>query len=299
MGEEFAYFFQLIISGLSIGSIYGLIALGFVLIYKATDVLNFAQGELMMLGAYVCFTAIMYFELSFIPAVVVALVFSAILGFVINVTVLRPMVGKPVFSIVMITIGLATIFRNLTGFIYGHLEIKFPSPFSIDKTVSIGGMYISTVHLWTIGFSIFFVLLFYLFFKFSIVGIGMKATANEQIASMLQGINVKKMFALSWVIAGVTATVAGVFLASASFLHADMGLIGLRAFPAIILGGLDSVGGAIIGGISIGLIENLAGGYLDEALGGGVKEITSYVIVIIVMMIRPYGLFGKEHIERV
>jgi branched-chain amino acid transport system permease protein len=107
------------------------------------------------------------------------------------------------------------------------------------------------------------------------------------------------MFAVSWAIAGVTATVAGVFLASSSFLHADMGLIGLRAFTAIILGGLDSVGGAIIGGISIGLIENLAGGYLDEALGGGVKEITSYVIVIVVMMIRPYGLFGKAHIERV
>ena len=134
------------------------------------------------------------------------------------------MVGKPIFSIVMITIGLATIFRSLTGFIYGHLEIKFPSPFSIDKTVSIAGMYISTVHLWTIGVSIFFVLLFYLFFKFSILGIGMKATANEQIASMLQGINVKKMFAVSWAIAGVTATVAGVFLASSSFLHADMGL---------------------------------------------------------------------------
>lgn len=290
---------QVLISGLSIGSIYALIALGFVLIYKATSVLNFAQGELMMLGAYFCFSAMMYLGQSFVLAFLLALIFAALLGFIINVLVLRPMVGKPIFSVVMITIGLGTFFRSLVGMIYGHLEMKFPSPFSIEKAISVGGIFISTVHLWTIGIGIFCVFLFYFFFRLSIVGLAMKATANDQIASMLQGINVKKMFALSWAIAGITATTAGIFLASSSFLHCDMGLIGLRAFPAIILGGLDSVGGGILGGFIIGLIENLAGSYLDKAFGGGVKEITSYIIVIVVMMVRPYGFFGKEHIERV
>ncbi len=299
MGEELEYLIQTIMGGLSTGSVYALIALGFVLIYKATDVLNFAQGELMMMGAFFCFTAIVYFKLSFIPAFLLSLVFSAVIGFLINVIAIRPMVGKPVFSIVMITIGLATIFRSIVGLIFGHIEKPFPSPFPIEKAINIGGLYISMVHIWMISISIIFVLLFYLFFKFSILGIAMKAAANEQIATMLQGINIKKMFALSWGIAAITSTVAGVFLASASFIHCDMGFIGLRAFPAIVLGGLDSVAGGVIGGFTIGLIENLAGAYLDKALGGGVKEITSYVIVIFIMMIKPYGLFGKEHIERV
>ncbi|MFH1349317.1 MAG: branched-chain amino acid ABC transporter permease [Pseudomonadota bacterium] len=299
MSKELEFLIQTIIGGLSTGSIYALIALGFVLIYKATDVLNFAQGELMMMGAFLSFTGIVYFKLSFIPAFLLALVFSAILGFFINVVAIRPMVGKPVFSIVMITIGLATILRSIAGLIFGHIEKPFPSPFPLAQAAKIGGLYISLVHIWTIGVSIIFVILFYFFFKFSTIGIAMKATANEQIASMLQGINIKRIFSLSWGIAAITATVAGIFLASASYIQCDMGFIGLRAFPAIILGGLDSVGGAVIGGFIIGLVENLAGSYLDKALGGGVKEITSYVIVIFIMMIRPYGLFGKEHIERV
>jgi branched-chain amino acid transport system permease protein len=293
------YFFQLITGGLSIGSIYALIAIGFVLIYKTTGVLNFAQGELMMLGAYFCFTVIVYLKLSFFPAFILSLIISAFLGYSINIIAIRPMVGKPIFSIVMITIGLSTIIRHSVSLIWGHLGKEFPSPFSIEKTVSFSGVYISTVHLWTIVFGSIFVLFFYLFFRFSVIGIGMKATGNDQVASMIQGINVRKMLALSWAIAAVTSTVAGCFLASYSYLHPEMGLIGLKAFPAIILGGLDSVGGAIIGGLAIGLIENLAGGYLDKLLGGGIKEITSFVIVLLVMMIRPYGLFGKKHIDRV
>jgi branched-chain amino acid transport system permease protein len=299
MNEELAFLLQLLIGGLSVGSIYALVALGFVLIFKTTKTLNFAQGELMMMGAYFCFTGVVYFKLPFVASVAAALLFMAGLGFVINMVVIRPMIGKPIFSIVMVTIGLAIIFGHAVGMVYGHLELKFPSPFSIDQTVSFAGMHVSTVHLWTIGVSMFFLVLFSIFFKYTSLGLGMKATANEQTGSMLLGVNINWMFGLSWVIAAVTATVAGIFLASSSFLHADMGVIGLAALPAIILGGMDSVAGAIIGGITIGILGNLAGGYLDEALGGGVKEITPYVIVILVMMVRPYGLFGKKHIERV
>jgi len=299
MNEELSYFMQLLIGGLSVGSVYALVALGFVLIFKTTKTLNFAQGELMMMGAYFCFTGVMYFKLPFVAAVGAALLFMAALGFVINIVVIKPMIGKPTFSVVMVTIGLATIFGHVVGLVYGHLEIKFPSPFSVNQVVSFAGIYVSTVNLWTIGVSIFFLALFYIFFKYSTIGLGMKATANEQTASMLLGVNINRMFALSWVIAAITATVAGVFLASSSCLHAEMGMIGLRALPAVILGGMDSVAGAIIGGITIGILENLAGGYLDEALGGGLNQITPYIIVIFVMMVRPYGLFGKKHIERV
>jgi len=296
--KEFQLFLQLLISGIATGSIYALIALGFVLIYKATDVLNFAQGELMMMGAYFCFAFITQAKLSFLPAFILTLVAMAILGFVIEVSILRPLLGEPVFSVVMITIGLSILLRGVVGLFWGHEEFPFPSPFS-KVPINIGGVAISHAHLWTIVIAAIFLVIFFLFFRFARIGLGMRATAEDQDVASLMGINVKKIFSISWSIAAIVASVAGVALASVSFMHPLMSYIGLRAFPAAVLGGLDSIPGAILGGIIIGVTENLAGGYVDKFFGGGVKEITAFVLVLIVMMVRPYGFFGTKEIERV
>lgn len=298
IGTEYQLFFQLLISGIATGSIYALIALGFVLIYKATDVLNFAQGELMMLGAYFCFAFITQARLPFLPAFIFTLIAMAILAFVIEISVLRPLLGKPIFSVVMITIGLSILLRGVVGLFWGHEEFPFPSPFS-KVPINIGGIAISHAHFWTIVIAVIFLVIFFLFFRFSRTGLGMRATAGDQDVASLMGINIKRIFTISWSIAAVVSSVAGVALASVSFMHPLMSYIGLRAFPAAVLGGLDSIPGAILGGIIIGVAENLAGGYVDHIFGGGVKEITAFIVVLIVMMVRPYGFFGTKEIERV
>lgn len=297
-GEGLKIFFQLVMGGLAVGSIYALVALGFVLIYKATGVINFAQGELMMLGAYFCFTLITRYHIPFLPAFLLTLIFSAALGMVIEFLILRPMVGEPVFSVVMVTIGLATLLRSLVGIFWGHEEYKFPAFFSAQP-VALGGIRIYPEHLWTIITAVVFLALFTMFFKFTRIGIGMRATAEDQDIAFLMGISVRRIFALSWIIAAIVASVAGVFFANMYLIYSSMNFVGIRAFPAAVLGGMDSVAGSIIGGLIIGVIENLAGGYLDTLLGGGIKEITAFVVLIIILMVRPYGLFGTEEIERV
>lgn len=296
--EKIQLFLQIIVSGLALGSIYALIALGFVIIYKATDVFNFAQGDLMMFGAYLCFTFSTQLELPFFYSFLLTLVFSAILAIVIEAIIIRPMVGEPMFSAVMVTLGLAFILQGIVGLIWGFDEHKLITPFP-EKPLSIEGIVISYQHLWTFITTAILLIVFFLFFKYSRLGVGMRATAEDTDTAFLMGINVKRIFTLSWVIAAIIASVGGIFLASVSYIKPIMGSIGLRAFPAVILGGMDSIPGVILGGLIIGVVENLAGGYLDHLLGGGVKEITAFVVVILIMMIRPYGLFGTEEIERV
>ena len=297
-GEGLKVFLQLILGGLAVGSIYALIALGFVLIYKATGVINFAQGELMMLGAYFCFTLITRYHIPFIPAFLITLAFSVILATLVEFLVLRPMVGEPIFSVVMVTIGLAIFLRSLVGIFWGHEEYKFPG-FVSEQSIVLGGIRIAPEHIWTIITALVFLGLFGLFFKFTRIGIGMRATSEDQDVAFLMGISVRKIFALSWIIAAIVASVAGVFFANMYLIYSSMNFIGIRAFPAAVLGGMDSVAGAVIGGLIIGVIENLAGGYLDTLLGGGIKEITAFVVLIIILMVKPYGLFGTEEIERV
>jgi len=289
---------QLTVTGLAWGSVYACIALGFVLIYKATDVFNFAQPELMMFGAYIAFTLITLLKLPFVAAFFSALIVMACIAAVLEMTVVRPMVGEPVLAVIMVTLGLANILRGLTGLFWGYEELQFPTPF--PKTpVTLLGAAINQAEIYTICATVVLLVIFFLFFKYSDSGISMRATAEDTTTAFLMGINVKRVFTASWVIASVVATIAGVFLASFTFLEPIMGFTGLRALPAMILGGLDSVHGAIIGGLIIGVAENLAGFYLEDYLGSGMKEITAYIIVLIVMMIRPYGLFGTKEIERV
>lgn len=289
---------QLTMTGLAWGSVYACIALGFVLILKATDVFNFAQPELMMFGAYMSFSLIIYMKLPFIAAFLITLVLMGVVAALLEMLVIRPMVGEPVPAVIMVTLGLANVLRGLVGLIWGYEEIQYPTPFPQDPIVIFGAA-INQAEIYTIAATAVLLVVFFLFFKYSDSGISMRATAEDTTTAFLMGINVKRVFTASWIIATLVATIAGVFLASFTFLEPIMGYTGLKALPAVILGGLDSVHGAIIGGLIIGVAENLAGFYLEDYLGSGMNEITAYIIVLIVMMIRPYGLFGTKEIERV
>jgi len=294
----FQIFVQLIVTGLAWGSVYACIALGFVLIFKATDIFNFAQPELMMFGAYVAFTLITMLNLPFVIGFLVTLVLMGLIAAILEMMVVRPMVGEPVLAVIMVTLGLANVLRGLTGLIWGYEELQFPNPFP-EEPFMIFGAAVNQAEIYTVVATAILLIIFFFFFKYSGAGISMRATAEDTRTAFLMGINVKRVFTASWAIASLVATIAGVFLASFTFLEPIMGHVGLKALPAIILGGLDSVHGAIIGGLIIGVTENLAGFYLEDYLGSGINEITAYVIVLIVMMIRPYGLFGTKEIERV
>jgi len=257
-GEDLQIFFQLVLSGLIVGSIYGLVALGFVLIYKATNVVNFAQGELMMLGAYFCYYLVSSYQIPFVPAFLITLVFSSLLGILIEVAILRPLVGETVFSVIMVTVGLSTLLRSVVGLIWGHDQYVFPSPFS-QQTFRFFELVILPVELTTVVTVMGLFAMCYLFFKYSKIGVAMRATAFNQKYAFLMGISVRKVFSLSWVMASVVASIGGILFASMSNLDTNMSLIGLKVFPAVVLGGIDSIGGAILGGLIVGLTENLAG----------------------------------------
>lgn len=296
MSEEILFFVQLVVSGIAVGSLYALAALGFVLIYKATDILNFAHGEAMLIGALVCYSLVM-FGVPFLWAVLITVVFAMVFGILTERVVLRPMIGEGQFSTVMITIGLSIFLRSLAGIIFGHDNKVFPSPFS-KTPVNLEGIVLSQTHLWAMGISAVMVILFFLFFKYSRLGLSMRGVANDLDTAMLMGISVKRVFAMTWGLSFVIAAMAGVFVANVMVLNIGLALVAIKAFPAVILGGMESIPGAIIGGIIIGILETLVGGYLDETLPGA-RDLTAFVVLFLVLMIRPYGLFGKEEIERV
>ncbi len=292
------FFLELVISGIVVGSIYSLVALGFVLIYKSTGVINFAQGELLMWGAYVCLALTVQAHLPFWVSFVITLIFSFILGLLIERLLLRPMIGEPIISIIMLTIGLSSLLRGIIQAIWGTDTRVFPQVFS-QAPVNIAGIPVSQVYIWSVGFSLIFLILLSLFFKYTLFGISMRATANDQQAAMSMGISVKAIFAIAWCISAVVSAVGGILIGTINGINASLSSIGLKVFPAVILGGLDSIPGAIIGGFVIGVLENLSGGYLDRFFGGGVKEVAPFVILVIILMIKPYGLFGTEEIEKV
>ena len=293
-GEILTNVFQLTISGLAVGSIYSLVALGFVIIYKATDIFNFAQGELMTLGAFVCYFFIVQLHIPVLWAFLLTFVATAMIGMVLEELFFRPMVGEPIFSVIMVTVGLSVFLKGVIGLSWGYMIKKFPT-FVSEAPLTFSGFVISPAHLATIIVAVFLFVILVIFFKFSTLGIGMRAVANDQDASLLMGISVRKIFGLSWAISSVVAAIGGILLSSITYLHPSSSMVGIKVFPAVVLGGLDSILGAIVGGMIIGVVENIAGGYL----GGDVKEITSFIILIAILMIKPYGLFGKEEIERV
>ena len=298
MGENGYFFLQLLVTGLVVGSIYALVALGFVLIYKATSVLNFAQGELLMLGAYVCLALVVDYRIPFIAAFFITLVFSLFLGLLLERILLRPMIGEPIISIIMLTIGLSSVLKAIVQAIWGTQTKVFPEVFP-QEPLNFGGIVISEVYLCRMALAVILFIIFSLFFKYSRAGIAMRATADDQQAAQSMGISVKKVFAMSWAIAAIVSSIGGVLVGNINGINNSLSFIGLKVFPCVILGGLDSIIGAVIGGLMVGVLENLFGGYLDGFFGGGVKEVAPFVVLVVILMIKPYGLFGKIEIERV
>jgi len=293
-----AFFFDLTVNGLMIGSMYALVALGFVLIYKATSVVNFAQGELVMFGGYLAAAMVSLYHLPLVIAVPALLGGMVVLGFIVERGVLRPLVGQNLIAVVMVTIGLAQVFQGLAAMVWGAQTINIPLPIRLEPYV-IWGLYLSPINVVAAVISMVFLFAFAYFFRHSRMGIAMRAVANDQQAAMAVGINVRLIFALSWAIAGLAAGIGGIVWGNMLGVDTHLALVGLKVFPAVILGGLDSVPGAVLGGLLIGAIESVAAGYIDPYVGGGTKDFIPYVLMIVALMIRPYGFFGREIIERV
>jgi branched-chain amino acid transport system permease protein len=289
---------QVIVAGLATGGVYGLIALGFVLVYKATSVLNLAMGEFMTLGAFICFTALTMIHVPFWIAFGITIIFAILLGIVIEPLILRPMIGEPVISVIMVTIGLGAILRGLMYMIWDPTYRAFPQIFP-PKPLKLGFAVVPSGLLWGFIFAIITTIVFIFIFKFSRTGVAMRATANDQQAALSMGVSVKRVFALSWSFGAVAAVIGGIVIGNISGINIYMGDVGLAVLSVIILGGLDSIEGAILGGFIVGILQNLTGLYIDPLVGGGAKEVAPFFIVLIILMIRPYGLFGKVIIERV
>lgn len=288
------YFGNLVVSGLAVGALYGLLAMGYAVIYKVSRVVNFAQGEIMMLIAYAAYATALRTDVS-VPLVVVAVVVGAVAtGFLIERLIVRPMLGQPIFSLVMMTIALAVLIRSIVGMIWGREPYRFPG--SAGSTPwQVGGIYVEPMQLWVLAIYGAICVGIWAFLRFSIVGIAMRATASDSTVAQLMGISVSRLYRVAWIISALIAGTAGVLFASIYHVGTDMAHLGIRAFPATILGGLDSVLGSALGGLVIGVVENLAGGYV----GSGYKEIAGFVVIVVVLMVRPYGLFGQRDIERV
>jgi branched-chain amino acid transport system permease protein len=294
---------EILLNGLSMGAIYALLALGFVLIYKSTGVINFAQGELAMVGAFICYSFATLMNIPYLYAFLVALIGGLILGAIVYQTFFRTMVGEPLFSTIMVTVGLASILTCLAGLIWGHDVYSLNSPFT-DKVIHIGNITFAQGSAYTIVVSVVLFVIFILFFNRSLLGISMRGTAEDPDTAGLMGINVKKIHMVAWALGALVAAVAGMFLAEQSFVRLSMSHTGIKAMSAAILGGMESVSGAILGGVIIGVVEGLAANYLSgmevgDFHFGDIKDVAAFVIMIIVLMIRPHGIFGKEKVERV
>jgi branched-chain amino acid transport system permease protein len=291
-------FLQMIVTGTATGGVYGLIALGFVLIFKATGILNLATGAFMTLGAYICLTVLGQFGAPFWLAFLCTMGFAVVLGIVLERIILRPLIGEPIISVVMVTIGLSSILQGLTHIIWSPDYRSFPEIFPPDP-LDLGFAVVPSGLLWGFIFAALGTIIFILIFKLTRTGVAMRATASDQQAALSMGISVRWIFALSWSYGAVAAVIGGIVIGNISGISIYLGDIGLKVLAVIILGGLDSIGGAILGGLIIGILENLAGLYLDPVFGGGVKDVAPFVILVLIIMIRPYGLFGKKIIERV
>jgi len=297
MSGGFGFFLNLLVNGIVVGALYALVALGFVLIYKASGVLNLAQGELVLLGAYIGLTFTTELQIPFALALLLTIVVSALVGVAIERAVLRPFIGEPPISIIMVTMGLSFLIKAVIHAIWSTDMRSFQGLFR-SQPIVIGPVAISEVFLWGLVAALILLILLNAFFKYSMLGIAMRATADDEQAALSMGISVKRVLAATWAVAAMVAAVGGIFLGNIAGVNPLLTSYGLKVLPVAILGGLDSIPGAILGGFIIGILEALTGGYLDQYLTG-IKEVVPFVVMILILLIKPYGLFGKEIIERV
>jgi branched-chain amino acid transport system permease protein len=293
------FLLQLVINGLVVGSIYALVGMGFVIIYKSSSILNFAQGEFLLIGAYISLAIVTAYKVPFLAATLLTLLFATVLGLAVERLILRPMIGEPLISVIMVTLGLSSVLKAVVQGLWGTDTRPFPELFP-TAPVMLGPVPVSQAYLWSVASVVLLLVLFSFFFKYTRAGIAMRATAFSQQVALSMGISVRHIFALAWAIAAVVSVIGGILLGAVrTGVDQSLAVIGLKVLPVVILGGLDSIPGAIVGGLLIGVLENLAGGYLDNMFGGGVKEVAPFVILVAILMIKPHGLFGKVHVERV
>jgi branched-chain amino acid transport system permease protein len=290
---------QFLVNGAIVGMLYGVVAMCFVVIYKASKVVNFAQGEFLLVGSWVCWFLLTRYQVPFVLGFLLTLAFMMILGLLIQVIVLRPMIGEPVISIIMATIGLSIFFQALMKWAFGVSAQPFP-PIFATRSIDILGLQVQTVYVMSTIVSLGIMAGFAYFFKFSRMGLAMRATAFDQQVAQSLGISVRSVFALSWGISAMVSAVAGVVVGIVNGVSSGLSVFGIKVFPAVILGGLDSIVGSILGGLIVGILENLSHFVDRQYLNwGNLYEIVPFYILIVILMIRPYGLFGTEDIERV
>ena len=285
---------QLLLSGVSHGCVYGLIALGFVLVYKATEMLNFAQGELMMLGAFVAFTLVNLVGLPFIAGFALTLVVMLAFGMALERGVLRPMIGEPPFAVLMLTIGLGFVLRAVASAVWGNEPRTLDVPFAGD-VLAIGGLIAGYDNLVVIAGTALLCVALWLFFRFSRIGIAMQAASQNQLAAYYCGVPVKRITSLVWGISAAISATAGVLVAPIALIDPAMGLVGIKAFAAAIVGGFGSLPGAIVGGLVIGVAEQFVGLYLPPGLG----EVSAFVILLAMLFVRPQGIFASLQAKKV
>jgi len=295
---DWGFTLVLLTNGVLIGLMYSLIALGFVLVYKATDAINFAQGEFVMLAGFIVAGMLVLAGAPFWLGVVVAVAGMVAFGFGLERIVLRPLIGRPIIAVIMATIGLASVLRGAAPMFFGAETRAIALPIS-DEPISLGFVSLPPVQVVGALLSLAFLGAFTWFFMKSRMGVAMRAVADNQQVAMAMGIHVERYFAIAWGMAGIVSALGGLAWGALLGVDVHLALIGLKVFPVVILGGLDSILGAIVGGLIVGVVENLAAGYLDPLVGGGTKDFAPYVLMILMLMIRPYGIFGKRRIERV
>ncbi len=291
-------FLETLTTGVMVGGIYALVALGWVLIYKCSGVLNLAMGEMTLIGAYVCLS---FYSMG-IPFLL-ALLFSLIIGFILGVLTERifldRLIGEPVLTVIMVTVGLSFFFKGCVEFIWGTDTRVFKPPVFALEPIHLGPLVIGRVYLWSFVAAIVLLVIFVSFFKYTRWGLAMQATADDEMAALSLGVSARFVYAIAWAIAFMAAGVGGTLLGNINGLNISVGYLGLLVLPAVVLGGLNSVPGAIVGGIIIGILQNLCGAYLDRFFPGGVKQIAPFVFMAVFLLFKPYGLWGWERIERV
>ncbi|HVV93799.1 MAG TPA: branched-chain amino acid ABC transporter permease [Hyphomicrobiales bacterium] len=289
-------FLQQILSGLATGCVYALVALGLVLLYKATEVLSFAHGDLMMLAAFIAYTIVMVWGGNFVVGLLVAMIVLALLGLVINRFIIRPMMGRPIFAFVLVTLGVSLVLRGIVMLvpIWGTDDYRLVTPLD-GKVLHLGPFLLNAVSAAVIVITGLVMAVFFLFFRYTKLGTAMRATAQNALAATYVGIDTRRIYAIIWAISAAAAALAGVLLAPMLFVHVNMGIVGLNALPAAIIGGVASLPGAVVGGILLGVVEALAGYYLPE----GAKEVAPYVMLLVVLAIRPGGIFPEVVAKKV
>ena len=293
-----AEFLQFSITGIAVGMVYALIALGFVLVWKSSSVANLALGQIVLISSWFTYSMLVQAAFPLWIALPLVVVFALGLGWMIERFALRPLIAQPILSLITVTLGLAYFLEGVVSFIWPWSVAALPDLFP-REVIHIGPAVVSQEYIWVVGICLLVFVSLTMFFRYHKMGVAMRATADDQMAVQACGIPVTKVFSISWMFACVVAAVGGILISSIGGITHGLVETGLKAFSVVILGGLNSFVGAIVAGPIIGLAENVGGGYLTPILWAGVKDIIPFVIIIIVMVIKPYGLFGEERIERI